>query len=305
MPSTSHRTGRPTRPTRRVAGKTQHGSLLPVLTSLALFRGVSRASLAGLARRMRPRRYRQGDVVFAQGEPAREFFVLIKGRVVVTVKGADPEGPPVAALVGPTWFGDLAIVSDQPRISTVTAQTECEFLVLARSHFEAFFRRHPRVAHNLATALIRRMQEKDQDFTSQSRLALERARLVDALQQSTDEMAALTDVTRALNASLDLGETLKTITTYAARLTQSDSALIFLYDEGRDVLTVRASYNAPEGYLTEIGERPVPRDVARSGVAPSDCSLTLRAVVGRSATQIADMESEHRYPNRTLLLRWG
>lgn len=296
-----------TRPTRSVQ-RAPHGartSLVQVLTSLALFRGVPRSSLVQLAQAMRSRRYTRGDVVFTQGDPAREFFVLAEGRVVVTVKGGDPEGPPIAVLTGPTWFGDLAIVSDQPRISTVTAATDCEFRVLARTHFEAFFNRHPRMARNLAAVLVRRLQEKDRDFTNQSTLALERARLLTDLRQGTAELAALADVTRALNVSLDLDETLQTISTYAARLTTSDTALIFLYDEGRDVLTVRASYNAPEGYLAEIGERPIPRDAARSREVPSDFSLTVRAVVARKPVQIADMDVAHRYPNRTLLLRWG
>lgn len=303
-PGHPHSEARPTRTTEGMP-QTARTKLVGVLASLALFRGVPQSSLERLVRLMRPRRLTPGDVVFAQGDPAREFYVLVQGRVVVTVKGGDPDGPPVAVLVGPTWFGDLAIVSSQPRISTVTAATGGELWVLTRPHFEAFFNRHPGVARNLAAALVRRMQEKDQEFTSQSMLALERARLLEALQQSADEMAALTDVTRAINVSLDLNETLKTISTYAARLTQSTSALIFLYDEGRDVLTVRASYNAAEGYITEIGERPIPRDAARSREVPSDCSLTVRAVVGRGPAQIADMESEHRYPNRALLLRWG
>ena len=304
MPRNPHPKTPPARPSERTPQEART-SLVEVLTSLALFRGVPRTSLARLAHAMRSRRYAHGDVVFHQGHPAHEFFVLVDGRVVVTVKGSDPEGPPIAVLNGPTWFGDLAIVSDQSRISTVTAATDCEFWVLPRPQFEAFFNRHPRVARNLAAALVRRMQEKDRDFTSQSTLALERARLLGDIQQGTAELAALADVTRALNASLDLDETLQTISTYAARLTTSDTALIFLYDAGRDVLTVRASYNAPPGYLAAIGERHIPREAARSREIPSNCSLTVCAVVARKPVQIADMEAAHRYPNRTLLLHWG
>lgn len=304
MPRISHPKTQPT-PRARPAPQGAGARLLPILTSLALFRGVPRAGLSRLAKAMRPLKVPAGNIVFAQGDPAREFFVLATGRVVVTVKGADPEGPPIAVLTGPTWFGDLAIVSEQPRISTVTAVTDCEFWVLPRSQFEVFFNRHPRMARNLAAALIRRLQEKDRDFTNQSTLALERARLLADLQQGAAELAALADVTRGLNVSLGLDETLQTISTYAARLTTSDAALIFLYDEGRDVLAVRASYSAPEGYLAEIGERPIPRDAARSGEVPCDCSLTVRAVVGRKPVQIADMDAALRYPNRALLLRWG
>jgi signal transduction histidine kinase len=273
------------------------------LTSLALFKGVPQTSLARLAKAMRPQEVPAGGIVFAQGDPAREFFVLASGRVIVTIKGGDPEGPPIAVLTGPTWFGDLAIVSDQPRISTVTAETDCEFWVLPRRRFEAFFNRHPQMSRNLAAALIRRLQEKDRDFTNQSTLALERARLLDALRQNAEELAALTDVTQAINASLDLDRTLSSISTYAARLTTSDAALIFLYDETDDVLAVRASYNAPAGYLAEVGERRPPRSAGPEVLA--DCSLTVRAVVERGPVQIADVETAPLYRNRDLLLRWG
>jgi len=221
----------------------------------------------------------------------------------VTVKGGDPEGPPIAVLTGPTWFGDLAIVSEQARISTVIAETDCEFWVLARTHFEAFFNRHPRMARNLAAALVRRLQEKDQDFTSQSTLALERARLLEELRQGADELAALTDVTRAINVSLDLDQTLGSISTYATRLTKSDTALIFLYNEAEDVLAVRASYNAPAGYLAEVGERHPPPSATPEAL--EHCSLTVRAVVERGPVQISDVEAAPLYRNRDLLLRWG
>ena len=296
MPRMPLSRNRHTRPTPRAPRGTRAG-LVRVLTSLALFQGVPQTSLTPLAKAMRFRRYAQGDVVFAQGDPAHEFFVLVSGRVVVTVKGGDPEGPPIAVLTGPTWFGDLAIVSEQTRISTVTAETDCEFWVLARTHFEAFFNRHPRMARNLAAALVRRLQEKDQDFTSQSTLALERARLLEELRQGTDELAALTDVTRAINVSLDLDQTLGSISTYATRLTKSDTALIFLYNEGAKTFSaVRASYNAPAGYLAEVGERHPPPSATPETL--EHCSLTVRAVVERGPVQIADVEAVPLYRSR-------
>jgi signal transduction histidine kinase/CRP-like cAMP-binding protein len=277
--------------------------VVSTLQSLALFAGIPKADLIPLAQAMRPWRIAEGDIVFSQGDPAREFFVLVAGRVIVTIKGGDPEGPPIALLTGPTWFGDLAIVSHQPRISTVTAATACEFFVLPRLRFEAFFNNHPRMARNLAAALIRRLQEKDRDFVNQSSLALERARLLDALRQGTEELAALTDVTRTINASLDLDRTLDSISTYAARLTTSDSALIFLYDEAEDVLAVRSAYNAPAGYLAEVGERRPPRSATPEVLA--NCSLTVRAVIERGPVQIANVEDVPLYRSRELLLRWG
>lgn len=280
-------------------------SLVRVLASLALFRGVPQGSLARLAETMRRRRVAEGQALFREGEPAREFFVLTDGRVDVTVGKGEPTGPVVARLEAPTWFGELGIVTGQSRLMTVTAAMSCEVWALSRGRFAAVLAEHPRIAQNLNAVLCHRLLEKDREFLDQSALAAERARLLTDVQQGAAELAALADVTRALNASLDLTETLQTISTYAARLTTSDTALIFLYNEARDVLTVRASYNAAEGYLAEIGERPIPRGAARSRECPSDSSLTVRAVVTRAPVQIADMEAAECYPNRAMLLRWG
>ena len=281
------------------------GAPIRLLQGLRLFQGVPVPALRRIAALMQPCAFAQGEAVFREGDPAHDFFVLAAGRLEVTVKGADPEGPPSAVIEAPAWFGELAIMIDEPRLSTVTALTPCQVWKLSCRAFEAFFAEQPTVGRNLIAALIRRLREKNRDFVNQSAIALERSRLLTDLQRGTAELAALANVTRTINSSLDLDETLTTISTYAGRLTRSDSALIFLYDAGRDVLTVRASYNAPEGYLAEIGERPIPREAARSRQVPSDCSLTVRAVVGRAPAQIANISAAHSYPNRALLLRWG
>jgi len=254
---------------------------------------------------MHPCAFAKGETVFREGDPAHDLFVLAAGRLEVTVKGADPEGPPIAILAAPAWFGDLAIMIDEPRLSTVTALTPCQAWRLPRPAFEAFFTGQPSVGRNLIAALIQRIREKDKDFIGQSAVALERARLLADVRQRTDERDALAKVTRTVSSSLDLDETLRTISTDAARLTSSDSALIFLYDRKNDALVVQASHNAPAGYLAEVGERRIPDGRSRS---PEDCagrSLTVRAVVERGPVQIADVAAAAGYTSRDLLLRWG
>jgi len=272
---------------------------------LPLFRGVPVSALRQMAALMHPCAFAKGETVFREGDPAHDFFVLAAGRLEVTVKGADPEGPPIAVLAAPAWFGELAIMIDEPRLSTVTALTPCQAWKLSRPAFKAFFTSQPKVGCNLIAALIQRIREKDRDFISQSAVALERARLLADVRQRTDERDALAKVTRAVSASLDLDETLRTIGTDAARLTNSDSALIFLYDRKDDALVVRASHNAPKGYLAEVGERRIPDGGSPSPEACAGRSLTVRAVVERGPVQIADVAAATGYASRDLLLRWG
>ncbi len=272
---------------------------------MPFFEGIPATRLAQIARQMRRRRLSRGTAIFRQGDPAREFCLLTSGRLEVTVQGGDPESPPVGVIEAPSWFGELAIVTRQPRTATLTALSDSEVWTLSRRRFEAVFARHPELGRNLLRTLSERIQRKDQDFLGQSALAIERARLLSDLRERNEELAALTEVARALSASLDLDQTLQTISTHAAQLTKSDSASIFLYAEERDAFEVRASYNTSEEYLLEAEERRIlgPRNV---GDEPRRSrSLISRAVVERSAVQVPDVAATTEYPSRDLLLRWG
>ena len=272
---------------------------------MPFFEGVPTTSLAQIARQMRRRRLSRGTAIFRQGDPAREFCLLTSGRLEVTVQGGDPESPAVGVIEAPTWFGELAIVTRQPRTATVTALIDSEVWTLSSNRFEAVFARHPEMGRNLLRTLCDRIQRKDQDFLGQSALAIERARLLSDLRERNEELAALAEVARAVGASLDLDQALQTISTHAAQLTKSDSASIFLYEEERGAFEVRASYNTPEKYLLESEERHIlgPRN---AGDAPlRGRSLIYRAVVERSPVQIPDVAATTDYPSRDLLLRWG
>jgi signal transduction histidine kinase/CRP-like cAMP-binding protein len=276
-----------------------------LMQSMQVFEGVPKSGLTRIAGEMQQRRLARGQVVFTQGDPAEEFCLLTAGRLEITVQGGDPESPPVGVLEAPSWFGELALLTCQPRTATLTALTESEVWTLSRHGFEAIFARYPRIGRNVICALCERIQQKDRDFLGQSALAIERARLLSDLRERNEELAALAEVARAVSASLDLDQTLRTISTHAAQLTHSDSASIFLFDKARDTFEVRASYNTPEEYLLEAEER---RSLGPRGAAEESLrspSLIAHAVVKRNPMQVSDVKASADYPGRDLLLRWG
>ncbi len=279
--------------------------LVAALQSMPFFEGVPKASLTRIAGQMRRRRLSKGTVVFKQGDQAREFCLLTAGRLEVTMQGGDPESPPIGIMEAPSWFGELAILTRQPRTATVTALTGCEVWTLSRDRFELLFARRPEMARHLIATLCDRIQQKDRDFLGQSALAIERARLLSDLQKRNEELAALAEVTRAVSASLDLDQTLHTISTHATQLTRSESASIFLYDDDRKTFEVRASYNTPEGYIAEVEGYQILGARLTAEVQPRSGTLVTRAAAERRPLQIPDIGVTTDYAGRDLLLRWG
>ena len=75
-------------------------------------------------------RKRPGDVVVEQGAPGTAFYVLARGRVRVErfAKTQDEEPTLLAKLHGGAIFGEMALVSAQPRNATVVADDDCDLL---------------------------------------------------------------------------------------------------------------------------------------------------------------------------------
>lgn len=254
---------------------------------------------------MRRRSVPAGTLIVTQGEPARALYLLTSGRLEVTVAGGDAESPPVNVLDAPSWFGELAVLTKQPRTSTVTARTDSEVWTLPLRQFEAALAQYPQIGRSVIRSLCERIQHKDQDFLGQSTLAIERARLLTDLGERNEALAALGEIARTVSASLDVDTTLRAVSAYAAQLSHSDSASLFLYDEARDRSEVCASHNTPEEYLQVIVANQAAGLVGATQDPASGLSLVAKVVREQAPAQIPDTEAATHHPNRDVFLRWG
>ena len=75
-----------------------------------------------------------GAVIFRQGDPGREMFVIASGRVRLTL-GAPGHEREVAMLGPGEFFGELALLSDEPRSATATAVEKTSLLAISRDVF--------------------------------------------------------------------------------------------------------------------------------------------------------------------------
>ncbi len=308
----TQRKGRIPRPGRSPAGKTRAATtsspgraLVELMPTTPLLVSVPRDGVLWIASQMRRRRMPAGTTIVKQGDPARALYLLASGQLEVTVAGGNAESPPVNILEAPSWFGELAALTRQPRTSTVVALSDSEVWTLPLRDFEAALVRYPQIGRSVIRSLCERIQHKDQDFLGQSAVAIERARLLQDVRERNDALAALGEIARSVSASLDVDTTLRAVSAYAVQLTRSDSASLFLYDEAQDRSEVGASHNTPEDYLKAIESHQPTGRTGASQEPTFGLSLVAKAVRERAPVQIADAEADTHQPNRDLYLRWG
>jgi len=87
---------------------------------------------------MQEQTWQAGDVIVRQGEPGDTFYVIVDGTVTVERSDASSTngGQVLAQLSNGDFFGEMALLSDEPRNATVTAVSTCRTLNLTRDAFE-------------------------------------------------------------------------------------------------------------------------------------------------------------------------
>lgn len=82
---------------------------------------------------LEPANYKDGEVIIKQGDEGNEFFIIIEGTCVVTKDGSDE---PVSELGEASYFGEIALLSDDKRQATITANGPVKCAKLDRERFE-------------------------------------------------------------------------------------------------------------------------------------------------------------------------
>lgn len=106
--------------------------------------------------------YPANTVLCAEGEPADKMFIIHTGRVVVSHMAEDTDEHFVLGMVGEGgYFGELALLSDEPRAATVTTIVETEVLEIGKSEFEQVFSISPAMARSILQTMIHTIRETD------------------------------------------------------------------------------------------------------------------------------------------------
>lgn len=77
--------------------------------------------------------YTAGDVIFHEGDPPGDMFVIRSGRVVVSIAD-DGTSTTLATLEGGSFFGEMSVFDGKPRSATVTALDDVVLESVSRDH---------------------------------------------------------------------------------------------------------------------------------------------------------------------------
>ena len=131
------------------------------LREVPLFSEMDDDEVAGIRAIMEEKKFRPGQVIIREGEKGDLFYVVTAGRAEVLIRDADGTEL-VLNEVGPGgFFGELSMLTNEPRAARVRAVEQITTLVLERDEFFAFLRTHAHAAIDVMVELGGRLHEND------------------------------------------------------------------------------------------------------------------------------------------------
>lgn len=127
------------------------------LPAIPLFSQLSRDAFVEFTRQVHVRAYDAGAVIVHEGEEGSSMFAVVQGSASVIRKGPDGVREVLAQLPEGSFFGEMALMADVPRVATVIAAEESLIMEFTRHKLKDIEKQYPSVTRVLERFYRERM----------------------------------------------------------------------------------------------------------------------------------------------------
>lgn len=129
-----------------------------VVASVDLFAKLDEAQRKSIASRAVLRTFGDGEAIVRAGAPGHSMFVVRAGRVAVMLPGGGPE---VAAIPEGGYFGEMSLLTGEPRTATVVARGDTTVVEIDAESFRSLAASDPQAMEAIGAAAAARRLELD------------------------------------------------------------------------------------------------------------------------------------------------
>ncbi len=137
----------------------EQDELIQILMRIPLFSGLRRRQLDRIARRFVDRDYKEGEAIVTQGKSGEGFFVILSGEADAVHRRADGTTVVLNPLLPGDFFGEMALLTDQPRTASVIAKEPTRCGVLTRWDFLGVMKEDSEMAVSVLQELAARFSK--------------------------------------------------------------------------------------------------------------------------------------------------
>lgn len=158
-----------------------------VLAQVGFLQPETIGSLQHLAAHAVPRSYPKGNVLFCHGDPSSEIYLVLTGRVKVSLLSEEGREVILAMSRPAQLIGLDAVLDDGRNFGTATTVTRCRLARIDRDAFLGWLKESPAAQTALLGELARRLHDAWEKIGEQALLPVKRRLLMTLIELAREE----------------------------------------------------------------------------------------------------------------------
>ena len=130
-----------------------------VIKKIPFFEGLSETDISYITNKLRFMNYPVSSTICKIDDPGDQMFIIISGKVKVCIYAANNEEQQVAELSGGMYFGEMSLLTEEPRTATVITTEEAEMFILHKDQFDEILARFPSIQLVLGKIMSQRLRQ--------------------------------------------------------------------------------------------------------------------------------------------------
>jgi len=130
-----------------------HQQRMEILTAADIFSSLTQRDIARIADVSEKRILPRGELICAEGDPGDTFCMVVSGAVSVFRTSTDGVKSTLANLEAGSGFGEMALLTGEPRSASVETVEPTSLVVIHRKDFDDLLKQHPELTQSFVKVL--------------------------------------------------------------------------------------------------------------------------------------------------------
>ena len=133
---------------------------------MSLFSDLPEDAINAVSALATTRTYSKNTIIISEGDDSDSLYAVLAGKVKVYLSDDDGKEIIINILSGGDYFGELALLDDEPRSASVMTLEESKLAVLSKTAFEDCLSKNPQVALPIIKGLSARLRNLTENVKS-------------------------------------------------------------------------------------------------------------------------------------------
>lgn len=126
-----------------------------IIKDVPFFRSLGRESIDYITEKLKFKQFSKGDMICKVGDPGDKMYIVLSGKVEVKTAG----GQSLAFIHGGNYFGEMSLLTGEPRSASVEAAEDTETFLLEKPDFDVILDKYPTISIAMSKIMSQRLRD--------------------------------------------------------------------------------------------------------------------------------------------------